>query len=196
MGILTRLGSEALEGSISLDEYRSLFRYPTWNGIIKAITSTRAYQDGLEAGLALLEYTENNRDRLSEDEFEDNLRKLCLFVLTMLDKMDQWEEYLETWESIRTNTDFALTYSSGSRKHHGERIEPFVLDETSNTLYVHFLWTTLHRKEVIERKLERKRAGHKTGNLLHATQDELSPEEIQDRFDWVCRLAERAPEYL
>ena len=58
---------------------------------------------------------------------------------------------------------------------------------------LHFLYGLHHRREVIERKLARKRAGRKTEHLRHATQDELSDTELRRRVRWLMEvLAYRA----
>ena len=72
------------------------------------------------------------------------------------------------------------------------RLTPFILGEQGGVMRVHFLYLTLHRKAVIERKLDRQRRGGKLGNLQHAPQDELSDAEIRKRFEAVVELAREA----
>ncbi len=54
------------------------------------------------------------------------------------------------------------------------------------------LWLTLHRREVIARKVARQRRGQTLGNCRHATQDTLSAEELRARLAWVARQAREA----
>lgn len=61
------------------------------------------------------------------------------------------------------------------------------LGPDADGLRVHFLWPTVHRKELIERKVERRRCGQKLGNVMHATQDDLSSDELRARLAWVAR---------
>jgi lipoprotein NlpI len=100
----------------------------------------------------------------------------------LLDKLDRWEEYLLVWDQLRANTSFALTYA---RRPHlaSQDIEPFILRDEGDLIYVHFLWHTAHRKSLIERKLAKLQAGKKLGNLLHSQQDELSDSEIRARWN-------------
>ncbi len=46
---------------------------------------------------------------------------------------------------------------------------PFILGEDVGGLRVHALYLTLHRKAVIERKLDRQRRGAKLGNLRRSS---------------------------
>ena len=174
---------------VSVDEFRAILAYPTWNFVQQAVASTRSYYEGLQAGMALAGFVEEHRDELSHLAFENAFRRLSLFILQMLDKSDQWEAYLETWESLRSSTEVALTYSPGALAYHGERIRPFVLGRSDGALLVHYLWPSLHRKELIERKLRRQQAGQRIGNMLHAKKSELSDAEISDRLAWVARWA-------
>ena len=63
---------------------------------------------------------------------------------------------------------------------------PFILRRDPDTLWVHFLWPTVYRQAVIERKVQAKRRGRRLGNLQHHPQDELSDEELHRRLEWVA----------
>lgn len=187
---LIRLGGAALRRKLDLAKYRKIMSYPMWNYLNQAIVRTRSYDSGLNGGLLLLRYTEEYRDKLTKKERESNLMKLYGLTLRMLDKLDRWDEYLAAWEDIRSHTNFEVTYIKEARNSHGARFEPFILREDAHTLYVHFLWGTLHRKELIQRKFARKQQGKRLGNLLHAHQAELTAEEIKRRLDWIIEIAE------
>jgi hypothetical protein len=137
----------------------------------------------------LLTHLESAQDQLSKEEFERCWQALASHHLNMLDKLDRWEEYLETWDNIRSNALMTLTYAKDARESHEGRIDPYVLHDDARILYVHFLYPSSHRRGVIERKLARKRAGAKLGNLYHAPKSELTNEEIRQRIDWIRNLA-------
>ena len=179
----------ALTKVLDLQTFRSIMAYPTWNFVCQAIVASRSYERGWDGGLLLFRYAEEHQDNFGRAEFESYCVQLWFFILEMLDRLDEWDAYLTAWESVRAHTDYALTYVSGARRTHGARLAPFIIGEDSNGLAVHFLWLTLHRKEVIERKVARRRRGQKLGNLMHARQEELSDGEIRDRLMWVVRLA-------
>ena len=132
---------------------------------------------------------ETAREHLSAEEFEHHWRSLAYHHLNMLDKLDRWEEYLETWDSIRTSTRFAVTYAMDARGVHQGRIDPYILGEDAHTLRIHFLYSGSDRREVIERKLARKQAGKKLGNLYHGVQSDLSPQEVQQRLNQIRQFA-------
>ena len=46
----------------------------------------------------------------------------------------------------------------------------------------------LWRKELIERKVARKKAGGRLGNLFHHPQSELSEAEVKRRLDWILKM--------
>jgi hypothetical protein len=189
---LAGLQGKNLTKRIDFAKYRKIMSYPVWNYIRQAIVSTRAYEEGLNAGLLLLDLTEEYRQQLDAKEYEKNLIMLYYHILDMLDRADRWEEYLNVWEQIRENTNFAMTYTLDSRFRHGERIAPFILRTGPDFLYVHFLYIGSHRKEVITRKLNKKKSGDKTKHLLHARQEDLSEAEIKRRLDWIIRIANSA----
>lgn len=163
--------------------------YPNWNYLRQAIIKTRDYEKGLEGGCLLLQYTEEEKKKLTDKEYENNSVLLYYFILDMLDKMDRWEDYIMVWKHLRGSKDFTLKYAQKSLKVHGNKIKPFISRKDSNCLYVHFLWTTLYRKNLIERKIEKSREEKKIWNLFHATKSELTEEEIQKRLDHIFRLA-------
>jgi len=172
-------------GKLDLNRYRKIMSDPMWGLFFEVVHATRAYEKGLELARRLLSFQEHNLDKLSQGERDHNLKRLYRFILRMQDRLDRWEEYIVTWETIRANTSLTDTYSKGIREFAGSTLESFVLSEDGGRLHVHFLWSNLERKQTIERKLERKRSGRKTGNLFHRQGSELTEAEIQRRLDFV-----------
>lgn len=184
--------SQEVVRRLTLRTYRELLSYPTWNYFRQAVINTRSYEAGLDAAFMLLRAGDEYKPTLSSKKHARNMQHIFQLILTCLDKLDHWEEYLQAWEQIRQNTDYAMTYSRSARQTHGERIEPFVLGEDSHTLYIHFLYLESHRKALIERKLERKRRGGKLGNLLHARPEELTVQDVEGRLEWLRQSYEAA----
>lgn len=189
-----------------------------------AVCSTRAYDDGLGVGFRLLAATERYRRRMTAKAYEEKLITLYLFILNMLDKADGWEEYLAAWQSIRENTTLSLSYSFDALESHGEKIRPFVLsglperrkaigDGGSTALahtdgvqelthdppqpqdiQVHFLYLQKHRRELVERKLARQRAGKLVRSMMHGRREDLTRAEIRDRLAWIREMARQRRE--
>ena len=109
----------ALTRRLDLATYRALLAYPWWSLIREAIIDTRSYDRGLDAGLRLLSHTDTYRDVLAPRELEAHVTTLSLFVLEMLDRLDDWEGYLATWHLLRTHTSCRLMYERGARLTHG-----------------------------------------------------------------------------
>ena len=184
----------ALRGRLDLFTYRSILAAPTWGFITEAVVATRAYVTGLEAGLTLLQMTEGYRAHLTPSEGAAHRRALYLFILDMLDRSDEWDGYLTAWEQIRTHTHEVLTYRADARLA-ATRMAPFILGRTRDTLLVHFLFPTSHRKAVIERKVQAQRAGRRLGNRRHHPQSELSASERRRRLDRIVALARTTGPY-
>ena len=132
------------------------------------------------------------RDVLDPRVIESHIRTLCLFVLEMLDKRDEWEWYLATWDLMRAHTSCGLTYAHTARLTHGPRLTPFILGEDARGLHVHYLYLIAYRKAVVERKRDRQRRGGKLGHCWHGRQEALSDAEIHERLGRVAQLVREA----
>ena len=187
-GTLGRLvGDDATRDSgltqrLDLSLYRRIMADATWDFVVEATTATRSYETGLEAGLLLLRFAETHRTDVSPTVFEDHMMRLYSFVLDMLDRLDQWDAFLEAWAQIRGNTNYAIPERPDAPVD-AMGMAPFILRRDPDTLWVHFLWEVAHRKAVIERKVEARRHGRRLGNLLHHSPDELSEQERRRRVE-------------
>ena len=175
----------SLAPHLTPEKLHAVLSYPTWNYIRQAIDSTRSYEQGLDAALMLLYLAEEYGGLFSPKHHARQMMDLYWFILHILDKLDRWEDYLRLWNHIRQHTTYALTYTRSSREVHGSRIAPFIMREGTQSLYVHFLYPTSHRRSLIERKVARQRKGSRIGNLVHAKQSELTQEEIHRRLKWI-----------
>ena len=91
----------------SLDDlrtYRTILGAWTRAWLVEAVRATRSYHAGLEAGLLLLRVAEQHRARLSQQEYMTHRKELYWFVLEMLDRLDQWDVYVTTWDRVRAHT--------------------------------------------------------------------------------------------
>jgi hypothetical protein len=116
-------------------------------------------------GAILLDYIDQHRCVLGPKEVAAYEPLLYMHCLAMLDKLDRWDQYLQAWDWIRMNTSYASTYARDARSRHGQRIEPFMISQDSNTIQVHFLYHISSRRAIIERKLARRQAGRSIGDL-------------------------------
>ncbi len=94
---------------LDVRSYRRIMAQPTWDILVEAVIATRSYANGLEAGLRLLRFAAAHQEHLAPTEFDANMADLYAFLLDMLDRSDQWEAYLESWEQLRTPTMRAAT---------------------------------------------------------------------------------------
>lgn len=173
---------------IDLNKFRNLFMHPNWNYIHELFVQTRNYERGVYATLILIDILENYKNDLTLKEYESFGKSLYLFLLHLLDKADRWEDYLLVWEKLKAESSFYNEYSKAAKTSNGSEIAEFILKETENYLNVHFLYGTTHRKLTIERKLNKKNRGAKIGNLYHATINELSNAQINERVEWVNKI--------
>ncbi|MBU1100741.1 MAG: hypothetical protein KKA84_10095 [Bacteroidetes bacterium] len=149
------------------------------------IIKTRNYEKGLFAILYLIDKLEIYKYKLTNEEYEKFGKSLYLFLLHLLDKADRWADYLQVWERLKNESTFHLNYIKSARFSHSKEIEEFILEETDYYLHVHFLYGTNHRKKIIERKVLKKSEGKKLGNMYHATIEELSISEVEERIAWI-----------
>jgi len=172
----------ATNGKLDIERYRKIMSYPLWGFFCQAVHATRSYEEGLECGRLLVDFTKDNADSLSETEHTRNLKALYRFVLSMLDSLDRWDEYLTTWETMRATLSFTDNYPKNEWNLRDPNLRAFILREDAQ-LHVHFLWPTFERKLIIERKRDRERRGKKVGHLLHKQKSDLSPEDTRQRME-------------
>jgi hypothetical protein len=175
----------ACPAEFTLNHVKKLLSYPTWNGFLKLVSYTRSYSDGLRIAALLLDYIEQHHALLTPKDVAAFEPLLYHFGLSMLDKLDEWDEYLQAWDWIRQNTNYSSTYSKRSPP---SRFGTFLIGEDVRFFHVHFLYGVSHRRVHIENKLARSQRGGRTKNLLHQQQSELTREEIQERFDWMLKF--------
>jgi hypothetical protein len=176
----------------------------TWKALWRDIEATQAYEDGLEAGLLLLQATQRHRERLGPRGYESNQILLYRSILTMLDKADRWDAYLAAWESIWAHTSHCVPVRGDELAGDGPRLAPFVRRDDGGfgiprlpygmpapkKIAVHFLHSQLGRKTLIERRLEQERAGKLTSARRPAGRDALTADAIQSRL---AQIRESAP---
>jgi hypothetical protein len=174
---------------ITYEQFRELLSYPTWNYFTQVIRTARAYDEGLCAGIHLLNLNVEYRDNLTQKEYDKHLRLLYHLCLDLLDKLDYWEEFLDAFSKVWADKRFVhRCHKKQLAGEFGELMAKGVVSETPHYVYLHGFWPHIHRKEVIERKIKRKAEGRKMGNMYHHTRDDLTPEEIYYRRKWLDDL--------
>lgn len=163
-----------------------LMEYPLWNYVTQVFNYTRAYDDALTFCHRIFEELETHKDEFSEDKYNRKMSSLYLFELLCLFKLDRWDDFMENWKNIFSNVKIANTYSKSVK--YKPEIQEFILGESRDFIFVHFLWGIRSKKESIERKIRKRNAGGKIGNLLHDQQSSLTSEEILERLNWIVKF--------
>jgi hypothetical protein len=193
---LTRLLARPAADPLDWESYCVTMGDATWKALWKDIDAAQAYEDGLEAGLRLLQATQQHRARLSPRGYQANQIRLYHSLLAMLDKADRWDVYLAAWESIWTHTSQWLPARGEAPTDGGPRVAPFARRAAGGFAFpplpsgvpppkplpVHFLHTRLRRKALIERKLAHERAGTLHSDRRPMGRDALTAEAIQSRL--------------
>lgn len=99
---------------------------PTWKAFARDVDATQAYDDGLKAGLSLLQAIEHRRARLGARGYEANQILFYRSILAMLDKADRWDVRLAAWEIIRRLTTHCLAGRSDTLTLHDPEYLSFV----------------------------------------------------------------------
>jgi len=179
-----------LKEKLDIEKFCKILSYPLVNLIRETIDYTRSYEAGLETWLNFLDFAEKNKQYLNKKERDEYFKTLYSCILHCLDCLDRWEEYLDVWEKIFSNTDLYYTLSYSPQKSNEQintgyydEIEKYIISEAKGKYCVHFLYYQSNRKKLIEKKLAKKRAGKKIGNLLHARQEDLTDEERKRRYE-------------
>ena len=193
---LTRLLSRPATEPLDWETFDITMSDATWKSLWREIDATHAYDDGLEAGLRLLQATQQHRVQLGERGYQANQILLYRSILSMLDKADRWDDYLAAWETIRTHTSHCLPGRGDTLTLHDPQYMSFVRREDGGfgvpalpygvrppkTIAVHFLYPHVHRKTLIERKLAQERAGKRAAERRPVAPGALAAEAIQQRL--------------
>lgn len=200
---LTQVLSRPAADPLDWESYRVTMDEATWKALWRDIEATQAYEDGLEAGLRLLQATQQHRGQLGPRGYQANQILLYRSILAMLDKADRWDAYLAAWETIWQHTSACLPCRGDALRDDGPRLAPFVRRPDGGfgvpplpygavppkTLAVHFLYHQLHRKTLIERKLAQARAGKLVAERRPLGPAALTAEAIQARLTQVQEAA-------
>jgi hypothetical protein len=193
---LTQLLSRPSAEPLDWESYCVTMSDSTWKALWRDIEATRAYEDGLEAGLRLLQATQQHRGQLGQRGYQANQVLLYRSILAMLDKADRWDVYLAAWETIREHTSDCLPVRGDALIGGDPRLAPFVRradggfgvpplpygTSPPKTIAVHFLYPQLRRKTLIERRLAQARAGKLVSARRPVGRDALTAEAIQARL--------------
>jgi len=193
---LTQLLARPAAAPLDWESYAVTMDAATWKALWRDIAATQAYEDGLEAGLRLLQATQQHRLQLGGRGYQANQVLLYRSILLMLDKADRWETYLAAWETIWAHTSHCLPVRGDALLGGDSRLAPFVRRADGGfgipplpygtrpppTLAVHFLYPQLHRKALIERRLTQERAGRLAAARRPVGPDALTAEAIQARL--------------
>ena len=193
---LSRLLSRPAADPLDWESYCVTMDDATWKALWRDIDATQAYEDGLEAGLRLLQATQQHCVQLGQRGYQSNQVLLYRSILTMLDKADRWDVYLAAWETIRAHTSHCLPVRGDALTVNDLQLESFVRradggfgvpplpygTSPPKTIAVHFLYPQLHRKRLIERKLAQERAGKRVSKRRPLGRNALTAEAIQSRL--------------
>lgn len=184
-----------LKELLGFDQYRQLFANETyyyWNQLWQIVSYTKSYQQGIEIALTLLDKFEQYKDNFDNKEQERQLISIYSKFLRMLDKSDMWEEYLENWKIIKQKSielKLGSEYSRSSQDFHFSRGgKEYYVGDTPSGYKLSFIYGTEKRKELIQRKLSKAKKSEKIKNYLHEQQEDLTPAEIKERYDWLIKF--------
>jgi hypothetical protein len=187
--------TDHLKELLDLEQFRQLFAKETccyWNHLWNIISYTKSYQQGIEIALTLLDKVERYKDSFNDKENECQLILIYSQFINMLDKADMWEDYLENWKIIKQKSielKLGMEYSNSSRVFHLSRGgKDYFIGDTPSGFKLSFMYSQEERKKLIERKLDKAKGGKKIINYLHEQQEDLTAEEVKERYDWLINF--------
>ena len=152
-----------------LDKYTNLLE--------SVFVSTRNYNLGLRFYDLCQHIIEDNLDKITFEKFQAYEKFLISLKLDMLDCLDDWNKYGEFFNWALECVKIPVIYEKIEKRH-----EKYVYYDSSGP-HIHFLYLHSYRYEIILKKLERQQCGKSTKNMRHRQQDELSPEDIEERIE-------------
>ena len=147
----------------------------------------RAWQECLQFVAFCRSILGEHRTDLPTSEMNRLDAALISYELAAYDGLDLWESYVELFERTRREKAYTITYAN---YRNDETFNQYVLREDSKHKYVHFLYLSDHRYQIIKRKLERKRAGRSTSHLQRQKQTQLTQFEYDERHKEMMGLLE------
>ncbi|MBS9391960.1 MAG: hypothetical protein HEQ29_01900 [Dolichospermum sp. LBC05a] len=185
------LATQIVDLGDSLAKFKTLFsRY--WIYVRAIVISTRSYDDGLIVVEKLEKLNEiyKKDNYLSETEYRKFQTDIILFKLELLDKKDDWDEFIHFFEQTLQNRNVhTLTYHPAVFAY----VDPkshYVVRFDTQYIYMHPLYLSDHRYQLIKKKIDRRSKNKKINNLQHKLKSDLSEEEIQSRFSTIMKAAE------
>jgi hypothetical protein len=172
-----------------LKEFMQLFNDPIyWHSFRQILTKTRNEEYALVLADKFDNILESLRSQISDKDFEKFDIQIINLRMVALDQTDRWFRYLEYFEQIFEEKKYTMIYSKGSDD--TKRFGRYLLKATANSNIVHFLYLSESRRQVIQRKVDRAIQGKSTKHLMHHTQEQLTDEEIERRYNQIIKHAE------
>lgn len=143
---------------------RAIFNAKLFHPIVEVYRYTRTYELGLVMAEYLIGALNDCSNQITIAEWNKWMAHFLMFRLTMLDYLNQWQEYIVCFDQVK------------------QALAAGQLDA-----YYGYLFST-NRYKIIQRKLDKKNQGRKLGGLLRHQQDRLTPKEIDYRFGRALEL--------
>ena len=157
-----------------------LLNYPLINFVSQYFSRMRNYEEGLDFVDYSYRIFELNKYKLSDKEFEDFDRKLINYRLSMLDGLNLWQEYISLYEDTLATKKYYYTYC---KSRNDPEFNKFVAYEDKNYKYVHFLYLSNRRYQIIKRKFDKWLKGKTVEHLKRHQQNRLTDNELQQRYE-------------
>jgi hypothetical protein len=171
---------------ITYERFKELLSCPMWSYFLQIVRIGRTYDEALCVGIHLLNLNDEYKDHLTQKEYDDHTQSLLHLCIDMLDKLDRWEDFIAALNHVWADKRFIFRcHKKRLNGEFGELLAKGVVSKTEHYVYVHEFWDLALRKEVIERKIQRKKEGRKLNNMYHHTRYDLTPKEIECRRKWL-----------
>ncbi len=163
---------------------KALLSYPLCNWVNEFFLITREYERGLYFVNYAYSIIYANGHRISPATYEKWDKQLIIRKLVMLDYSNKWSEYITFFNEVLTSRTYSTTFSITSKdKIH----EMYIFSEDEFYIKAHFLCFLEERYNITLRKLEREKAGKKTGHLRRHHKFMLSEEEAAIRYEAIIK---------
>jgi hypothetical protein len=191
------LSSELIK-TPTIEKYRKIMGGRYWNYTQRTILYLREYDAGLQGVAYLLHLTDRYKNGLTEKEIKTNRFKLWSFYLNLLDKLDRWEEYIETVEKFKQDPEGKEFLSEAVPVLTPEGRKAYIAASDRAAWYhaVYAIrkkgdpsaqtWIVSHiveRQRIIQKRIDRQKDAKSVKHLMHKRPDEITDEEYRRRIE-------------
>lgn len=175
-----------------LQAVQLMLSYPMCNWVSQYFGRTRDANAELHFIAFCRDILLRDKEKLKRADWAIYDQRLINYELSAYDQLNEFDCYISLFEYARKNLTYTLTYSKSRTD---DDFNKYVLYEDCHYKYVHFLYLSHHRYEIIKRKKARQDVGKLPKTMLRHQIEDLDTSELNSRMDSLTRLLNKIAKY-